>query len=117
MVVTSVEKFSAWRKEGDSNPRYGNPHGSLANCWFQPLTHPSMGLQSDCQALFLKCGAKVVVLFCSAKFLHRYFVLFVKKRGEMKCVFDGKAFTSKWNLIHSTYPNPNLEGMALHVLV
>ena len=29
------------RKEGDSNPRYGNPYGSLANCWFQPLTHPS----------------------------------------------------------------------------
>ena len=25
----------------DSNPRYGNPYGSLANCWFQPLTHPS----------------------------------------------------------------------------
>lgn len=35
----------------------------------------------------------------------------------MKCVFDGKTFTSKWNLIHSTYPNPNLGGMALHVLV
>ena len=28
-------------QEGDSNPRYGNPYGSLANCWFQPLTHPS----------------------------------------------------------------------------
>ncbi len=32
---------SPLRKEGDSNPRYGNPYGSLANCWFQPLTHPS----------------------------------------------------------------------------
>ncbi len=31
----------ALRKEGDSNPRYGNPHVSLANWWFQPLTHPS----------------------------------------------------------------------------
>ena len=30
------------RKEGDSNPRYGNPYDSLANCWFQPLTHPSV---------------------------------------------------------------------------
>ena len=29
------------RREGDSNPRYGNPHVSLANWWFQPLTHPS----------------------------------------------------------------------------
>ena len=29
------------RKLGDSNPRYGNPYGSLANCWFQPLTQSS----------------------------------------------------------------------------
>ena len=29
------------RKVGDSNPRYGNPHVSLANWWFQPLTQPS----------------------------------------------------------------------------
>ena len=31
------------RKLGDSNPRYGNPYGSLANCWFQPLTQTSSG--------------------------------------------------------------------------
>ena len=30
---------SAWRREGDSNPRYGYPYDSLANCWFKPLTH------------------------------------------------------------------------------
>ncbi len=29
------------RREGDSNPRYGYPYGSLANCWFKPLTHRS----------------------------------------------------------------------------
>lgn len=29
------------RKRGDSNPRYGYPYVSLANWWFQPLTHPS----------------------------------------------------------------------------
>ncbi len=29
------------RREGDSNPRYSHPYGSLANCWFQPLTHLS----------------------------------------------------------------------------
>ncbi len=29
------------RKLGDSNPRYGYPYGSLANCWFQPLTQTS----------------------------------------------------------------------------
>ncbi len=30
------------RKRGDSNPRYGYPYVSLANWWFQPLTHTSM---------------------------------------------------------------------------
>ena len=35
------------RKEGDSNPRYGNPYVSLANWWFQPLTHPSLGVYGD----------------------------------------------------------------------
>ena len=37
----SRREIPSVRKEGDSNPRYGNPYGSLANCWFQPLTHPS----------------------------------------------------------------------------
>ncbi len=32
---------SFWRKEGDSNPRYPYEYVSLANWWFQPLTHPS----------------------------------------------------------------------------
>lgn len=31
------------RKEGDSNPRYRYQYDSLANCWFQPLTHLSSG--------------------------------------------------------------------------
>ena len=34
------------RKRGDSNPRYGYPYVSLANWWFQPLTHTS-GFVSD----------------------------------------------------------------------
>ena len=29
------------RRERDSNPRYSYPYVSLANWWFQPLTHPS----------------------------------------------------------------------------
>lgn len=37
---------SMLRREGDSNPRYSYPYDSLANCWFQPLTHLS-GL-SEC---------------------------------------------------------------------
>ena len=34
--------FLFLRKLGDSNPRYGNPHVSLANWWFQPLTQTSL---------------------------------------------------------------------------
>ena len=38
--------FSAyWRREGDSNPRYGfTPHDDLANRCLQPLSHPSKSL-------------------------------------------------------------------------
>ena len=46
MILTIFLDFSLMfiseylkRREGDSNPRYGYPHDSLANCWFQPLTH------------------------------------------------------------------------------
>ena len=33
--------FYHQRKRGDSNPRYSYPYASLANLWFQPLTHTS----------------------------------------------------------------------------
>jgi hypothetical protein len=36
--ISSVFKA---RKKGDSNPRYPYEYVSLANWWFQPLTHPS----------------------------------------------------------------------------
>ena len=45
------------RKRGDSNPRYSYPYDSLANCWFQPLTHPS---KMD--------GAKVLLLHQLTKY-------------------------------------------------
>ena len=54
------------RKLGDSNPRYGNPHGSLANCWFQPLTQTSLTVSTV--AFPLNCGAKVHDYFYTAKF-------------------------------------------------
>ena len=34
--------FFVLRRKGDSNPRYSYPYDSLANCWFQPLTHLSL---------------------------------------------------------------------------
>jgi hypothetical protein len=39
-------KIFRLRRRGDSNPRYPYEYGSLANCWFQPLTHPSGALSA-----------------------------------------------------------------------
>ena len=39
-----LRSYGSWiflRKGRDSNSWYGYPYDSLANCWFQPLTHPS----------------------------------------------------------------------------
>jgi hypothetical protein len=41
-LQTNCKPFNSfWRREGDSNPRYSFPYVSLANWWFQPLTHLS----------------------------------------------------------------------------
>ena len=62
------------RKVGDSNPRYGNPHGSLANCWFQPLTQPSSRKSlPNQQASFSNAVAKVLLFSGSTKFFSDYF--------------------------------------------
>ncbi len=45
------KKISTVRREGDSNPRYPYEYVSLANWWFQPLTHPSF----RCETKFLHC--------------------------------------------------------------
>lgn len=37
--------FLSMRRERDSNPRYSYPYVSLANWWFQPLTHPSCSIE------------------------------------------------------------------------
>ncbi len=39
---SSLPSFTLLRWERDSNPRYSYPYDSLANCWFQPLTHPTV---------------------------------------------------------------------------
>ncbi|MFM1893133.1 MAG: hypothetical protein RIQ90_299 [Bacteroidota bacterium] len=38
---SSLPTLTSLRWERDSNPRYSYPYDSLANCWFQPLTHPT----------------------------------------------------------------------------
>ena len=37
------------RRKGDSNPRYPYEYDSLANCWFQPLTHLSFAQTRRCE--------------------------------------------------------------------
>ena len=37
----SKEPDKEWRRERDSNPRYGFPYSGFQDRLFQPLTHPS----------------------------------------------------------------------------
>jgi hypothetical protein len=39
-TVASTESMQ-WRRERDSNPRYGFPYSGFQDRLFQPLTHPS----------------------------------------------------------------------------
>ena len=81
------------RKLGDSNPRYGYPHGSLANCWFQPLTQTSLAV---CTAAFsLKCGAKVSYIFVTCKFFRMFFLIFFLFRLFI-AVVRGFATVCEW---------------------
>ena len=80
----------SWRKRGDSNPRYSYPYGSLANCWFQPLTHTSRCFgEIGCKytRLFLTCQRKVDIL--SGFFIHLQLlllptVIYMKKEQSKK---------------------------------
>lgn len=62
------------RKLGDSNPRYGYPYGSLANCWFQPLTHPSRVRYRIAKHCLSNAGAKLAIYFRPAKFIGIFFL-------------------------------------------
>ena len=81
------------RWEGDSNPRYGYPYVSLANWWFQPLTHLtsenrlasnhafalSESRLAKTNVLFLKADAKVLLFFETAKLFGHFFSQKTKK--------------------------------------
>ena len=49
-----------WRWGRDSNSWYPYEYGSLANCWFQPLTHPTGGLYTE---VTCKSDCKDTVIF------------------------------------------------------
>ncbi len=70
--------FASLRREGDSNPRYPYEYDSLANCWFQPLTHLSVSLAPtsvvhrwDCKNTKSFCSAKLFLLFYLKKELFK----------------------------------------------
>ena len=44
MDFNGMQRNGRWRRRRDSNPRYSFPYGTLAMCWFQPLTHSSVGI-------------------------------------------------------------------------
>ena len=59
------------RKRGDSNPRYSYPYVSLANWWFQPLTHTS---KAHATSILANCGANIEDSFELIKVFKEYFV-------------------------------------------
>ena len=78
-----------WRREGDSNPRYSFPYDSLANCWFQPLTHLSVlsreMIRANLWNISWKCGCKYNAFFSFSKYSSLIFpVLTVLKIGACK---------------------------------
>ena len=67
---------SACGRRGIRTPGTVNPYGSLANCWFQPLTHPSRGIALIAKHCFSNACAKVVVLSDTCKFFLHFFSIF-----------------------------------------
>ena len=111
-------ELQSLRRGRDSNSWYGYPYGSLANCWFQPLTHLS---GRDCRnrfpdwtakiqqflqiAIFCRCFEKQFLIPCSPVQLLRWipawtaprraaFSLGIPKRypgGKRRSVWTGKS--------------------------
>ena len=80
----SRREIPSVRKEGDSNPRYGNPYGSLANCWFQP------------GVISLIAGAKVQQLFEPCKFFADFFHLTCLFSSFLSGIRDSNPRPSAW---------------------
>ena len=71
------------RKEGDSNPRYPFEYVSLANWWFQPLTHPSKWLLSRWVPCRNRC----------ANVHHKFvFCKYFRDKIDATCYFRNKNF-------------------------
>ena len=77
-LLPREERCGRW---GIRTPGTVNPHVSLANWWFQPLTQPSSRILNRInQASFSNAGAKILYFFCSTKFFCNFF--------QEKCTFS-----------------------------
>ena len=106
------------RKRGDSNPRYSYPYDSLANCWFQPLTHPSQCRQlGEQKRQFVAKIEKRVQRYCFfltyANFLAFFFKknvedlkLGIKKEGCTSLTFLENKFRQKYKKRRLSHDNP-----------
>ena len=100
----SRREIPSVRKEGDSNPRYGNPYGSLANCWFQPLKTAGFShspILPDVSAanrgvISLIAGAKVQQLFEPCKFFADFFHLTCLFSSFLSGIRDSNPRPSAW---------------------
>ena len=74
LALLSVCTDLTQRKLGDSNPRYENSYGSLANCWFQPLTQTSIAAGHVPPGhLLSNAGAKVMQKNYLSKLFRTFF--------------------------------------------
>lgn len=61
-------------RRGIRTPGTRNSYGSLANCWFQPLTHPSRVRYRIAKHCLSNAGAKLAIYFRPAKFIGIFFL-------------------------------------------
>lgn len=70
---TDIFENSGGRR-GIRTPGTRNSYGSLANCWFQPLTHPSRVRYRIAKHCLSNAGAKLAIYFRPAKFIGIFFL-------------------------------------------
>ncbi len=54
-----------WRRERDSNPRYGFPYSGFQDRLFQPLTHPSAAYKQLNIIYLLQCAIALLPCHCT----------------------------------------------------
>ena len=90
-------------RRGIRTPGTRNSYGSLANCWFQPLTHPSKVRYRIAKHCLSNAGAKLAIYFRPAKFIGIFFLkiflfaVFSLSILRFLCFFRPKATTHPYH--------------------